>query len=121
MSARSQRGMALLVSLVFLLLLTLIGISSMQNATLQEKMAGSVSLRNQSFQARRSRVARRGKCGAAGDLLVAGLQRHQSMRAAGGIVDDHWRRIQLHLGGDLDRRRQWLLRGAKHRHHLATP
>ncbi|MGY2185842.1 hypothetical protein D3C81_410900 [compost metagenome] len=45
-----QRGMALLVSLVFLLLLTLIGLSSMQNATLQEKMAGSVSLRNQSFQ-----------------------------------------------------------------------
>jgi type IV pilus assembly protein PilX len=45
-----QRGMALLVSLVFLLLLTLIGISSMQNATLQEKMAGSVSVRNQSFQ-----------------------------------------------------------------------
>lgn len=36
----SQRGMALLVSLVFLLVLTLIGLSSMQNATLQEKMAG---------------------------------------------------------------------------------
>ncbi len=32
-----QRGMALLVSLVFLLLLTLIGLSSMQSATLQEK------------------------------------------------------------------------------------
>ena len=47
---KRQRGMALLVSLVFLLLLMLIGISSMQNATLQEKMAGSVSLRNQSFQ-----------------------------------------------------------------------
>ncbi len=46
----SQRGMALLVSLVFLLLLTLIGISSMQNANLQEKMASSVTLRNQSFQ-----------------------------------------------------------------------
>ncbi|RON56072.1 pilus assembly PilX family protein [Pseudomonas frederiksbergensis] len=45
-----QQGMALLISLVFLLLLTLIGISSMQNATLQEKMAGSVTLRNQSFQ-----------------------------------------------------------------------
>lgn len=50
MTSRAQRGMALLVSLVFLLLLTLIGLSSMQNATLQEKMAGSVSLRNQSFQ-----------------------------------------------------------------------
>jgi type IV pilus assembly protein PilX len=50
MTSHFQRGMALLVSLVFLLLLTLIGLSSMQNATLQEKMAGSVSLRNQSFQ-----------------------------------------------------------------------
>lgn len=45
-----QRGMALLVSLVMLLLLTMIGISSMQNATLQEKMATSVMARNQSFQ-----------------------------------------------------------------------
>ena len=48
---QTQRGMVLLVSLVFLLLLTLIGLSSMQSANLQEKMAGSVSLRNQSFQA----------------------------------------------------------------------
>ncbi|MGY2180176.1 pilus assembly PilX family protein [Pseudomonas agarici] len=47
---QSQRGMALLVSLVFLLLLTLIGISSMQNANLQEKMFGSVKVRNESFQ-----------------------------------------------------------------------
>ncbi|MBV7526634.1 hypothetical protein D3C76_581400 [compost metagenome] len=50
MTCYTQRGMALLVSLVFLLLLTLIGLSSMQSATLQEKMAGSVALRNQSFQ-----------------------------------------------------------------------
>lgn len=48
--ASRQRGMVLLVSLVFLLLLTLLGISSMQNATLQEKMSGSVNLRNLSFQ-----------------------------------------------------------------------
>jgi hypothetical protein len=48
-----QSGMALIVSLVFLLLLTLLGISSMQNANLQEKMAGSVSLRNVSFPYRR--------------------------------------------------------------------
>lgn len=46
----AQRGMTLIVCLVFLLLLTLIGVSSMQNATLQEKMAGSVTLRNGSFQ-----------------------------------------------------------------------
>ena len=42
--------MALIVSLVFLLLLTLVGISSMQSATFQEKMSGSVKLRNESFQ-----------------------------------------------------------------------
>lgn len=47
---RRQRGMALLMSLVFLLLLSLIGLSSMQSATLQEKMAGGVVSRNQSFQ-----------------------------------------------------------------------
>ncbi|MBC3272141.1 pilus assembly protein PilX [Pseudomonas sp. SWRI81] len=47
---QTQHGMVLLISLVFLLLLTLIGLSSMQSANLQEKMAGSVSLRNQSFQ-----------------------------------------------------------------------
>ena len=47
---RAQGGMVLLVSLVFLLLLTMIGISSMQNATMQEKMAGNVKLRNESFQ-----------------------------------------------------------------------
>lgn len=47
---RHQNGAVLLVSLVFLLLLTLLGISSMQNATLQEKMAGSLTLRNQTFQ-----------------------------------------------------------------------
>jgi len=48
--ARSQQGMVLIVALIFLLLLTLIGVSSMQNATMQEKMAGSVALRNENFQ-----------------------------------------------------------------------
>ncbi|SQF97871.1 type IV pilus assembly protein PilX [Paucimonas lemoignei] len=45
-----QRGMVLVVSLVFLLLITTLGVSSMQSATLQEKMASSLSFRNQSFQ-----------------------------------------------------------------------
>ncbi|MTD20924.1 pilus assembly protein PilX [Pseudomonas sp. CCM 7891] len=46
--------MVLPVSLVFLLLLALIGLSSMQGATVQEKIAGSVRLRNQSFQSAES-------------------------------------------------------------------
>lgn len=46
----AQRGAVLIVSLVFLLLLTLLATSSMQNATLQEKVAGSLTQRNASFQ-----------------------------------------------------------------------
>lgn len=49
-----QAGMVLPVSLVFLLLLALIGLSSMQGAISQEKIAGGVRLRNQSFQSAES-------------------------------------------------------------------
>ncbi|MBC9252240.1 hypothetical protein A9179_18375 [Pseudomonas alcaligenes] len=42
--------MALFVSLIFLLLLTIIGVASMQNAGVQEKMAGNVKLKNETFQ-----------------------------------------------------------------------
>lgn len=46
-----QRGMALLVSLVFMLLLSLIGMAAMVSATLQEKMSAGVQHANHSFQA----------------------------------------------------------------------
>lgn len=45
-----QAGMALLISLVFLLLLSLVGLSSMQGAVTQQKVAASLWHRNQSFQ-----------------------------------------------------------------------
>lgn len=45
-----QTGMVLLMSLVFLLLLSLIGLSSMQGAVAQQKIAGSLWHRNESFQ-----------------------------------------------------------------------
>lgn len=45
-----ERGMALLASLLFLLLLTMIGLTSMQNATLQEKMTGSLVQHHRAFQ-----------------------------------------------------------------------
>ncbi|MCF7531951.1 pilus assembly PilX family protein [Pseudomonas petrae] len=50
MSVNAQRGAVLIVSLVFLLLLTLLATSSMQNATLQEKVAGTFTRRDASFQ-----------------------------------------------------------------------
>lgn len=49
-SMKKQSGMALFVSLVFLLLLTIIGVASMQNASVQEKMAGNIKLKNETFQ-----------------------------------------------------------------------
>lgn len=47
---KTQRGAVLIVSLVFLMLLTLLATSSMQNATLQEKAAGGLARRDASFQ-----------------------------------------------------------------------
>ena len=51
---RRQGGMVLLIGLVFLLLLSLIGLSSMQGAIAQQKVAGSLWHRNQSFQSAES-------------------------------------------------------------------
>ncbi|CRM83204.1 type IV pilus assembly protein PilX [Pseudomonas sp. FH4] len=50
--------MVLLISLVLLLLLMVLGLSSMQGATSQEQLAGSLRHRNQSFQAAESGLRR---------------------------------------------------------------
>ena len=47
----NQGGAALIVSLIFLLLMTLIGVTSMQSTTLQERMAGNTRDRNLALQA----------------------------------------------------------------------
>lgn len=46
-----QGGAALIISLIFLLLMTLIGVTSMQTTTLQERMAGNSRDRNLALQA----------------------------------------------------------------------
>lgn len=46
-----QKGAVLLISLIFLILLTLIGVTAMQTTTLQERMAGNVRDLNLAFQA----------------------------------------------------------------------
>ncbi len=47
----AQRGAVLIVSLIFLLLLTVIGLSAVRDATLQERMAGNTRDVNTAFQA----------------------------------------------------------------------
>ena len=48
---KSQSGAVLLVSLIFLLLLTILGLSAIQSSTLQERMAGNARDVNTAFQA----------------------------------------------------------------------
>lgn len=50
-SARRQRGAVLIVALVMLLLLTMIGLSSMRGTSLQEAMAGNLRDGNLALQA----------------------------------------------------------------------
>lgn len=55
MSAHSrQRGTVLIVSLIFLMILTLLGVSAIQNTTLEERMAGNFRSNTAAFQAAES-------------------------------------------------------------------
>lgn len=51
MPLKTQSGSALIFSLVFLLLLTLVGMAGITSATHQERMAANVKLKNDSLQA----------------------------------------------------------------------
>ena len=46
-----QHGVALVMAMVFLLLLTLIGVTAMNTTSLEEKMAGNLQDKNSAFQA----------------------------------------------------------------------
>lgn len=59
-SWRRQQGAALVVSLIFLFVMTIIGIMGMQVTSLEEKMAGNMRERNLAFQAAES-AARAGE------------------------------------------------------------
>ncbi len=48
---RQQRGTVLVISLVILLIMTLVGIASMQTTVLEEKMTGNLRDQNMAFQA----------------------------------------------------------------------
>lgn len=53
-TSNHQRGIALVLSLVFLLLLTMIGIAALNTTALEEKMTNNVKDRNLAFQAAES-------------------------------------------------------------------
>lgn len=47
---RRQRGVTLLIALIFLLLLTILGLTSSNVAVMQERMAGNLTQSNEAFQ-----------------------------------------------------------------------
>ena len=55
-SAGRQRGATLIVTLIVLVLITLIGVSSIRSTTMEEKMAGNSRDRDKAFQAAESVV-----------------------------------------------------------------
>ncbi len=57
-SSRNQNGAVLIVALVMLLLLTIIGISSMRGTSMQERMAGNLRDQSQAFQAAETSLRR---------------------------------------------------------------
>ncbi len=70
---RSQSGAVLAITLIMLLLLTLIGVTSMQGTALEERMAGNVRDANLAFQA--------GEAGLrSGEALLAQLQERPDLQ-----------------------------------------
>ena len=55
-SHRRQKGAVMIVSLIFLLVITMLAVGGMQNTMLEEKMAGNASDRNRAFQSTESAV-----------------------------------------------------------------
>ena len=65
-----QRGVVLIVALVVLLVLSLLGISSMQGTVMEERMAGNMYDRNLAFQAAEAAL-RAGEADAAAGVNIA--------------------------------------------------
>jgi type IV pilus assembly protein PilX len=53
-SMKRQRGFSLIMVLIFLVLLTILGVTAMQTSTLEERMAGNLRNENLAFQAAES-------------------------------------------------------------------
>lgn len=49
--SEKQKGAALVISLILLLMLSLIGLAAMRSTTMQEKMSGAMADKNRAFQA----------------------------------------------------------------------
>jgi hypothetical protein len=89
-SPRGARGAVLFVGLIFLLLLTLLGVTAMQVTVLQERMAGNFRIAHQAFESAEGAIAK-GQADVR-DVLVA-LDNYAtvaSMNTSGAAPWDTW-------------------------------
>jgi type IV pilus assembly protein PilX len=77
-SHRRQRGAVMIVSLVFLLVITMLAVGGMQNTLLEEKMAGNASDRNLAFQSTESAVRE-------AEIFIEGIVSLGNFGNAGGL------------------------------------
>lgn len=75
---RRQRGAVMIVSLIFLLVVTMLAVGSMQNTMLEEKMAGNASDRNLAFQSTESTVRE-------AEVFIEGIVSLGNFGDAGGL------------------------------------
>ncbi len=77
---RGERGSALAIALIFLLLMTLLGVSAMRGSNLQERMAGNLRDRNMAFQSAEAALR-------AGEAWLLNFANQQAADLAAPITD----------------------------------
>lgn len=80
-SAHGQHGVALVLALVFLVILTILGVAAMNSSNLQEKMAGNQKDKNLAFQAAETGLT-------AGENLVGSAITINAVVAAATVTND---------------------------------
>ncbi|MCC5858552.1 MAG: hypothetical protein JJT90_10370 [Ectothiorhodospiraceae bacterium] len=119
---RRERGAALIISLLLLLVMTLIGVTAMQTSTLQERMAGNTRDRNLAFQSAEAAL-REGEDWVMGNFVVLDDAEPLKLPAAwdgadpapDGSVDVDAEQLAgpgVFLGGPPRRQRQGIQMGA---------
>jgi len=81
-SHTAQRGAILVISLLFLLVLTMIGVASMQTTTLEEKMAGNMRDRGVALQAAESGIRD-------GEAFIEGVASTAAFAGSNGLYGEY--------------------------------
>lgn len=92
-----QQGSALIICMVFLLLLTIMGVSSMQSATLQEKMAGNAVDENRAFQ-RAEAALRAGEAALQSSTSGVAVDEDASLPGLGSVPSSGWQLVESNAG-----------------------